>query len=239
MLSWLMFALSSGVPSGLLPSDLDRLAGAATSDLLAPALGSRVEQLADNPALAPETLEVLAPLAERIGLAGLRARLEEESFRALDPEGFAALAALLPDVEQDTRDLAALRASLVHAFPEADVQARLKSRWSLKKKADRKRVHPTEVWDRLALRLVLPDESACYAALDALVSANPTVPGELDDYIAAPKPSGYQALHAALHLPVPGGRRVFAEVQLKTPAMHAEAERGSAAHWRYKSEPIS
>ena len=235
MLSWLLFAVSTGIPSGLLPGDVDRLARNATSELLAPVLGSRLAQLPAHPELADDTLAVLAPLAERVGLGEWRARLEESSFRAADPAGWAALADTLPSVEQDQQDLLAIRRHLEASFPEAEVHARLKSRWSLKTKAERKGVSPTEIFDRLALRLVLPDEEACYAALATLTARHPVVPGELDDYIRHPKPSGYQALHTALHLPTTDGRTVVAEVQLKTPAMHAEAEHGAAAHWRYKA----
>lgn len=234
MLNGLLVALMSGLPAALVEDDLDRLADGVSSELLAPALDARVRQIAHRPELAVDAMDLLAPLAERVGLATHRARLEDESFRTLDPDGYSALLDALPSRATDARDLEALMTQLAASFPEAEVTGRLKSLWSLQKKALRKDIPPDEVWDRIALRLVLPDEDGCYDTLGALLAQHAAVPGELDDYIRAPKASGYQALHAALRFDL-GGRDVVAEVQLKTPAMHHAAEQGPAAHWRYKA----
>jgi GTP pyrophosphokinase len=233
----LLLAVMAGLPSGFGTTDLDGLAASVDdAQVLAPALDQRLVDLVAQGgfALAEDSLALLAPLAERVGLPGHRAALEDEAFRILEPGAHAALVDALPARARDTADLAHLGALLATLVPDAQVDARVKSLWSLQRKMRRKGIEAADVYDRLALRLVLPDEAACYGALEQLVDRYPTVPGELDDYIAHPKASGYQALHLAVRVPV-DGRLVTAEVQIKTAAMHAAAEHGPAAHWRYKA----
>lgn len=237
MVGWLMLSLTAGLPTGFGIGDLDRLVAdvAGEAHLLVPALQRRVQDVTQGrrPALARDNLDLVAPLAERVGLASERAALEDASFRSLEPVAFAALSERLPDRAQDEEDLATLQDRLEGLFPEAQVAGRVKSLWSTQKKMRRKGIDVHEVHDRLAFRVLLPDEAACYDALERLVGEHEVLDGELDDYIAQPKGSGYRALHVALEFPM-GERRVTAEVQLKTPAMHHEAEFGAAAHWRYK-----
>lgn len=238
MLNWLMLALVSGTPTGFGSTDLDRLADGLSMDahLLLPALDQRLEDLVTRGGfeLAADSMELLAPLVERIGLSSKRAALEDEAFRILEPEAHASLVEALPPVERDLADLERIHRTLVDLAPTAAVDSRLKSLWSLQKKIRRKGVAVDEVFDRLALRVVVPEAEDCYSLLGQLLQRYDAVPGELDDYISVPKPSGYQALHVALAVPVEG-RSVVVEVQLKTHAMHESAEHGPAAHWRYKA----
>jgi len=112
---------------------------------------------------------------------------------------------------------------------EGDLSARTKSAYSTWRKMQRKGLAVDEVMDRVAVRVVLSDEAACRTVLSELHERYEAVPGEFDDYIAHPKPNGYRSLHTVLRI---DGQ--VAEVQLRTHEMHAHAEEGGAAHWRYK-----
>jgi GTP pyrophosphokinase len=113
----------------------------------------------------------------------------------------------------------------------AEVDGRVKSLWSLRKKMRRKGVQAGDVVDRLALRARVDTVPDCYALQSSLLAEYPAVAGELDDYIATPKPNGYRSLHLALVFP---DAPEPVEVQIRTHDMHAAAEAGDAAHWRYK-----
>lgn len=238
MLNWLMLALVSGTPTGFGSTDLDLLADGLSMDahLLLPALDQRLQDLVTRGGfeLAADSMELLAPLAERIGLSAQRAALEDEAFRILEPDAHDTLVAQLPPLEADRADLARVHEDLESLVPNARIESRVKSLWSLQKKMRRKGQSVDAIYDRLALRVVLDDTNACYELLGQLLQRYDTVPDELDDYIASPKASGYQALHVAVDAPV-DGRLVTVEVQIKTLAMHEAAEHGPAAHWRYKA----
>ena len=214
------------------PDAIEALASTLDRDALAAGLAARESHLrADADAtLAGETLDLLAPLADRLGLGPARARLEDASFRVVAPEAFRALDAdaarqhaaldqLLADTE---RRLADTRVA-------ATVSGRVKSSFSTWQKMQRKGVGADRIYDRVALRIVADDETTLRRALDDLHSRYAAVPGEFDDYIRSPKPSGYQALHTAVATPYG-----VAEFQLRTRAMDAAAEAGDQAHWRYK-----
>lgn len=113
-----------------------------------------------------------------------------------------------------------------------EVSGRIKTPWSLAAKAQRKGIRPEEVLDRLAVRVLVPDVTDCYAVQSALHQRFEVVPGSVDDYIAAPKGNGYASLHSALH----GAHGQIVEVQVRTPEMHAWAEKGGASHAAYKAE---
>ena len=212
---------------------LDALADAlaATPAALSVAFDVRSAALSRGDAeLAAETLALVTPLADRLGMAAARARLEDDAFRALDPAGYAALAARLGPAPAVTPLVDTVRGVLdANGLPTL-VSGRTKSMYGVHQKALRKGIAPEAVFDRTGLRVLVDDEAQAYAAFAALLTAFPALPGETDDYIAHPKASGYRALHATVVLP--GGE--IAEIQVKTRAMHAAAEGSDHAHWRYK-----
>lgn len=213
----------------------------AAPGLLAAGIDARVAHLsgADGalssaPALAEDSLTVLAPLADRAGLPIHRARLQDEAFRHQDPAAHASLVAQLGPV--DGADAArldhavqSLTALVAELGIDAAVTGRVKSRYGLHRKAARKGVAPGALLDRVGVRLVVDDVEACYAILGEAHARWDEVPGATDDYIAAPKANGYRSLHTAVQM-----QGAPVELQVRTHEMHAAAETGPAAHWRYK-----
>jgi GTP pyrophosphokinase len=187
------------------------------------------------PALAMESQQVFAPLANRLGIWQIKWEMEDLAFRFLQPEDYKQVARLL-DAKRTEREQgveqarARLAAELAAAGIRADVQGRPKHIWSIWKKMQGKRLHFEQVFDLRALRVIVDDVPACYAALAQVHQHYRPVDGEFDDYIARPKPNGYQSLHTVVL--AEDGRAV--EVQIRTRAMHDHAEHGVAAHWAYK-----
>ena len=186
-------------------------------------------------ALAELTADVHAPLANRLGIWQLKWELEDLAFRWLQPDTYARIAKLLDEKRADRErfiDDARRRilAALAQAGIAADVAGRPKHIYSIWKKMQRKGVPFSELYDIRALRVLVDDVPACYAALGVMHQLWPSIPGEFDDYIAQPKGNDYRSLHTALV--GPGGRTL--EVQIRTREMHEHAELGVAAHWRYK-----
>lgn len=180
-------------------------------------------------ALAEETLQVVVPLADRLGFPGWRAALEDQAFAVLDPRGLDAVRQALGPPPDLGRMAAEVRHALSSDGRTATFSGRNKSLYGVAQKAARKGVPLTEVYDRTGLRLRFATVGECYEALDLLHHHFEPVTGEFDDYISQPKASGYQSLHTAVHLP--GG---VAEIQIRTDAQHQAADAGDAAHWRYK-----
>jgi GTP pyrophosphokinase len=187
-----------------------------------------------------ETLDIYAPLAERLGIGGIQKELEDLAFQQLEPETYAELTRSLTVAEgarQDTVDrvCAVLRRELTHAGIAVEpkhVTGRPKHIYSIWRKMQRPKYagqSVERVYDRLGVRVLLADIKDCYAALGAVHSVWKPIPGEFDDYIANPKTSGYQSLHTAV---IHDGEPL--EIQIRTFQMHEEAERGIAAHWKYK-----
>ena len=186
-------------------------------------------------ALAAESLQVFAPLANRLGIWQIKWELEDLSFRFIEPENYRKVARLLDEtrVEREQRvesfrqrlsdDLAA------HGL-RAQVQGRPKHLYGIWKKMQGKGLDFDQVFDVRAVRVVVPDVAGCYAVLGRVHELFKAVSGELDDYIERPKPNGYQSLHTVVL--DTQGRSI--EVQIRTPAMHEHAEHGVAAHWAYK-----
>ncbi len=185
--------------------------------------------------LAHETLQVFAPLANRLGIWQVKWELEDLSFRFLQPAEYQRMARLVDEkraereagVRQAKEELAA---RLQAAGITADVQGRPKHLYSVWKKMQGKGLDYSRIFDMRALRVIVPDVAACYAALARVHEAWTPVEGEFDDYIARPKPNGYQSLHTVVRA---GDGRPL-EVQIRTRAMHEHAEHGVAAHWMYK-----
>jgi len=185
--------------------------------------------------IARETLDVFAPLANRLGIWQIKWELEDAALRTLKPDSFAELTRLLADGRR-RRDafisevLDALRAALDEGGISATVKGRSKHVFSIYKKMQRKQVSFDQIYDVSAVRVVTKRVQDCYAALGLVHAMWVPIPSEFDDYIAKPKGNGYQSLHTAVI--GPGGRPV--EVQIRTRDMHEFAEFGVAAHWAYK-----
>jgi GTP pyrophosphokinase len=186
-------------------------------------------------ALAAESLQVFAPLANRLGIWQIKWELEDLSFRFLEPESYRQVARLLDEtrVEREQR-VEAFRQHLnddlaAHGL-RAQVQGRPKHLYSIWKKMQGKGLDFERVFDVRAVRVVVPDVAGCYAVLGRVHELFKAVPGEFDDYIERPKPNGYQSLHTVVL--DASGRSV--EVQIRTLPMHEHAEHGVAAHWAYK-----
>jgi GTP pyrophosphokinase len=187
------------------------------------------------PHMASESLHVFAPLANRLGIWQIKWELEDLAFRFLQPDAYQAVARQVADTRA-AREASvqaariALAEQLALAGIQADVQGRPKHLYSIWKKMQGKQIAFAQVHDARALRVIVDDVAACYATLARVHEAWAPVPGEFDDYIARPKPNGYQSLHTVVLLP--DGRPL--EVQVRTRAMHEHAEHGVAAHWMYK-----
>ncbi len=187
------------------------------------------------PALALESQQVFAPLANRLGIWQIKWELEDLAFRFLHPAPYAQIARQL-DQTRVRREAAVLTASvrvrdeLAAAGIEAQVQGRPKHLYSIWKKMQGKGVDLASIYDLRALRVVVRDVRDCYAALSCVHARWRPLPEQFDDYIARPKANGYQSLHTVVH--DDDGQPL--EVQIRTREMHEHAEYGVAAHWAYK-----
>jgi GTP pyrophosphokinase len=188
----------------------------------------------DN-ALALESQQVFAPLANRLGIWQIKWELEDLSFRFLEPQAYRHIADLL-DERRQSRELAVefvrhqVAGILRQAGLDSAVQGRPKHLYSIWRKMQGKSLPFEKVLDIRALRVIVAAVPDCYAALSALHQRYRPLSGEFDDYIARPKPNGYQSLHTV----VLGDDDRPVEVQIRTQAMHDHAEHGVAAHWAYK-----
>ncbi len=186
-------------------------------------------------ALAAESLQVFAPLANRLGIWQIKWEMEDLAFRFTEPDTYKAIARQL-DAKRAGREaaMAAICSDLESCLRSyslaCSVFGRPKHIYSIVKKMRGKQLGFDQVLDVRALRIIVPSVADCYAALAQVHARYVPLAGEFDDYIAKPKPNGYQSLHTVVHhsdgLPV--------EVQIRTQAMHDHAETGIAAHWAYK-----
>ena len=186
-------------------------------------------------ALARESLQVFAPLANRLGIWQVKWELEDLAFRFLQPDEYHALARQQGQTRLEReRAIEAIRQRLAEALAQqglrAEVQGRPKHLYSIWKKMQGKGLDFAHVLDVRALRVIVETLPDCYAALSRVHELYPAVAGEFDDYIARPKPNGYQSLHTV----VLGADGRPVEIQIRTRAMHEHAEQGVAAHWAYK-----
>lgn len=189
----------------------------------------------DSRLLAQETLDVLAPLANRLGIGSLKWEMEDLSLRILEPDSYRAIAQGL-DANRRAREAyingftQTLKTALEHEDIAAQVSGRVKHIYSIWKKLQKKQVALDDLTDLRATRIIVKELSTCYTVLGIVHNRWPHLPREFDDYIANPKDNGYQSLHTA----VIGPEGKVVEVQIRTRAMHEFAELGVAAHWRYK-----
>jgi len=186
-------------------------------------------------AIAQETMEIYAPIAGRLGIHWIQAQLEDLSFRHLKPDIYFRLAgqvARTREARQDYIDLVTreLEKRLQESGKDAKVSGRFKHLYSIYQKMDRQKLTFEEVHDLVAFRIMVPSIPDCYDALRVIHSFWTPVPGRIKDYIALPKHNMYRSLHTTVI--GPEGERV--EIQIRTTEMHAVAEYGIAAHWRYK-----
>ena len=185
--------------------------------------------------IARQTLEIYAPLAERLGIWQVKWELEDLAFKVIEPVRFRELAKLL-DTRRKGREtyieraIEELKPRLAAAGIGADLQGRPKHIYSIWKKMQRKSAEFGEIYDVYAIRLLVDDVKDCYAALGIVHALWRPIPGQFDDYIAVPKNNLYQSLHTAVI--AMDGKPL--EIQIRTHAMHQVSEVGIAAHWRYK-----
>ena len=188
-----------------------------------------------GPALASESLHIFAPLANRLGIWQIKWEMEDLAFRFLEPQTYKEVARLLDEkraereahVEQVRQRL---QSDLQQQGIDASVQGRPKHIYSIVKKMRGKSLGFDRVFDIRALRVVVPEINDCYTVLAHVHAHFVPIAEEFDDYIAKPKPNGYQSLHTVVRDPQ---GRAF-EIQIRTQAMHDHAEHGVAAHWAYK-----
>jgi GTP pyrophosphokinase len=189
--------------------------------------------------VARESLQVFAPLANRLGIWQVKWEIEDLSFRFLEPETYKLIARLLDEkrIEREGH-VEQLRSQLESELQaegvKAVVQGRPKNIYSIVKKMRGKSLDFEQVFDILALRVVVPDVKDCYAALAWVHSHFQPIDEEFDDYIARPKPNGYQSLHTVVRELLDGKAGKPIEIQIRTEEMHDHAEHGVAAHWAYK-----
>src|SRR5579871_1761405 len=188
--------------------------------------------------IARETMEIYAPLAERIGMDAVKTELQTLSFAQLEPEAFATIQARLNFLRGQGADvIEEVREELKRVCEEAgvtviEVVGREKSPYSIWEKMHRRNVAFEQLSDIMAFRIVVPTKDACYAALGAVHSAYPVIAGRFKDYISTPKSNGYQSLHTGVTLREPRNQKI--EIQIRTADMNDIAENGVAAHWVYK-----
>ncbi len=185
--------------------------------------------------IALETLDIFAPLANRLGVAQLKWEMEDFAFRYLEPDTYKKIARGLDENRiQREQYLHQFQEEFLHNLETTGVPAKVYGRpkhiYSIWKKMNDKQLGLDELYDLRALRVIVEDVTACYTVLGVINSNWRTVRREFDDYIAHPKPNGYQSLHTVVI--GPEGKHI--EIQIRTEAMHEFAELGFAAHWRYK-----
>jgi GTP pyrophosphokinase len=187
--------------------------------------------------IAAETLEIYAPIANRLGMGRIKAELEDWSFRYVEPEEYARIASLVePGRNAAEKALASFRCALERLLKTnripAEIQGRIKRPYGVWRKMKTQKIDFGQVYDFLALRIITDTVKNCYQALGIIHQHWPHVPHRFRDFIAMPKPNLYQALHTTV---LTEDKASF-EVQIRTREMHGLAENGIAAHWRYKDE---
>src|SRR5712664_532162 len=190
--------------------------------------------------IAQETRDIYAPIANRLGMSKVKNELEELSFRYLEPQAYEALRVSVDAKRRASEGLieqlkTTISGKLAEAqVPVVEIEGRIKRLWSIHQKIGRQKIELEQVYDFIALRIVTEGVKDCYAALGIIHQTWSPVPGRIKDFIAMPRPNGYQSLHTSVisHDGMPF------EVQIRTIEMHRRAEEGIAAHWKYKEGRI-
>ncbi len=185
--------------------------------------------------IARETLEIYAPIANRLGMAKVKNELEDLALKHLDPPGYQALVEAMDQKRKITDDFireiqTSLRTELEKAGIKCDIYGRRKHLYSIHRKIKKQRIDVSEVYDYIAFRILTDSVKDCYGCLGVIHGIWHPVPGRIKDFIAMPKPNMYQSLHTS----VMSDKGQPFEVQIRTHEMHRIAEEGIAAHWKYK-----
>ncbi len=188
--------------------------------------------------IALETLEIYAPIADRLGMSILKQELEDASFPHAHPEEYEKTRELLKERKYETEDrLEKMEKDLKRELAEAGLrsfrmESRLKGTYSLYRKLERKDWDITKIYDIIALRVIFPTVSDCYTALGIIHAHWRPIPGKIKDYMAFPKPNGYQSIHTTVYT----GDGGAIEIQMRTESQHQEAQFGIASHLSYKEK---
>jgi guanosine-3',5'-bis(diphosphate) 3'-pyrophosphohydrolase len=185
--------------------------------------------------IAGETMDIYAPLAGRLGMSKIKNELEDLAFQYLEPDAYRELTQRVAEKRKKATEFiekvkATVSERLQAAGLDATLEGRIKRLYSIHQKLRRQRIDLEQVYDFVALRIVVPTIPDCYAALGVLHNLWRPVPGRIKDFIAMPRPNGYRSLHTS----VIGDEGHPFEVQIRTREMHRIAEEGIAAHWKYK-----
>lgn len=185
--------------------------------------------------ISQETLEIFVPIAHRLGIYRLKSELEDRCLRYIDPDEYYYIAGLINEKQREREaDIQAMKDEIQNLLTEHkidfEIKGRIKNIYSVHKKMREKNKDFTEIFDLLALRIIVPNEVTCYQTLGLIHGHWKPIPKRFKDYIAMPKPNMYQSLHTTV-IGVNG--KIF-EVQIRTPEMDQVAEYGVAAHWAYK-----
>ncbi|USN97008.1 MAG: bifunctional (p)ppGpp synthetase/guanosine-3',5'-bis(diphosphate) 3'-pyrophosphohydrolase [Candidatus Nomurabacteria bacterium] len=190
--------------------------------------------------IARESLEVFAPMADRLGMGRVRMEIEELAFRYLDPSEFDRLKNIIRKrLGKSTRKLGAVRTDVERELKkqgiEFEINGRVKSVYSLHKKLEKVDGNIDDIYDLMALRIIVPNNETCYRVLGILHGMYQPMLARIKDYIAIPKPNGYQSLHTTVITP----SKQIVEFQIRTNEMHEYAERGLAASFHYHEQKSS
>lgn len=193
----------------------------------------------DKKRIARETMDIYAPLANRLGIGHLKWPLEDLSFRYLEPNEYHTISKALKSRRSDREQyvqqiISILKTAMQDAgINPSEVSGRAKHIYSIYRKMQRKNVAVEKIYDAIAFRILVPSIEDCYAAISIVHGLWEHIPEEFDDYIVKPKSNGYRSIHTA----VVGPENKFIEIQIRTYDMHQDAELGVAAHWLYKEGP--
>ena len=185
--------------------------------------------------ISEETMQIYSALAGRLGMSRIKNELEDLAFKHLEPEAYGALAKRVEARRPEAEAIISRMSGVIHnliseAQIDAQIDGRVKRLYSIHQKLVRQKIELEELYDFIALRVVVKSVSDCYAVLGLLHHALRPVPGRIKDFIAIPRPNGYRSLHTSLV----GDHGTPFEVQIRTEEMHRVAEEGIAAHWKYK-----
>lgn len=194
---------------------------------------------ADRKRIAQETLDIYAPLANQLGIGQLKWELEDIAFHYTDPDTYKMIAKLLAErrIDREKRihqTISSLEKHLQQAHISFSITGRAKHIYSIYSKMQKKDLGYQDIYDSSAVRILVPSVADCYETLSIVHHIWEHIPHEFDDYIANPKPNGYRSIHTA----VMGDDGKHLEIQIRTVAMHEEAEHGIAAHWIYKENKL-
>ena len=190
--------------------------------------------------IAQETRDIYAPIANRLGMSKVKNELEELAFRYLEPKAYESLRSRVESRRRATEGMIeelkkTITAKLTEAqVPVIEIDGRIKRLFSIHQKLKRQKIELDQVYDLVALRIITASVKDCYGALGIIHQTWSPVPGRIKDFIATPRPNGYQSLHTS----VISERGFPFEVQIRSSEMHRTAEEGIAAHWKYKEGRI-